>query len=165
MIIVIDSDTIVTDQSSMALQQEIPMHRSEQNVARPVKYLHTQAEKKQVEFMQDAIQWSAEQCHTILTDDAMKTKEYDPDIAPVLARIVTDINKRATAQGASFAQQYMVQKEIKKYGEAKSKAAIKELDQLLKRNCFMQINVPTLTATEKSKAVNLLLFLTKKRSG
>ena len=54
---------------------------------------------------------------------------------------------------------------IKKFGAAGSKAAIKDLDQLHKQNCFSPVDVSTLTATEKSESVNSLLFLTKNHSG
>ena len=58
-----------------------------------------------------------------------------------------------------------VQKGIKKFGAAGSEAAIKELDQLHKCNCFTPVDVATMTTAEKSKAVNSLLFLTNKCTG
>jgi hypothetical protein len=44
-------------------------------------------------------------------------------------------------------------------------AAIEELDQLHKRNCFSPVDVSTMTKAEKQKAMESLLFLTEKRDG
>ena len=117
-----------------------------------------QAKKKQVSFSDDAILKSVKQRHAILSDETTRDKKYNPDVAPVIARIMTDIHERTTAHGASFVQQYMVQKGIKKFGEAGVKAAIKELDQLHRRNCFTPVDVATMTTVKKTKAVNSLLF-------
>ena len=95
----------------------------------------------------------------------MRTKQYNPDVAPVIAHIMTDIHEHTTAHGASFTQQYMVQKGIKKFGAARVKATIKELNQLHKQNCFTPVDVSTLTTAKKSKAVNSLLFLNEKYTG
>ena len=83
-----------------------------------------QAQKKQVSFTDDAILKSVEQCHAILSNESTKTKKYNPNVAPVIARIITDIHERTTAHGASFVQQYMVQNGIKQFGQAGAKAAI-----------------------------------------
>ena len=89
--------------------------------------------------------------------------EYSPQVAMVAARFISDINEKTTRQGASFAQQYMLKKGLRKFGESGTAAASKELDQLHKRNCFTPIDVSTLTADEKKKAVDALMFLTEKR--
>ena len=101
----------------------------------------------------------------ILSDETTKTKQYNPDVVPVIARIMTDICEHATAHGASFIHQYMIQKGIKKFGAAGSQAAMKELSQLHKRNCFRPVDIATMTTAEKSKVVNSLLFLTEKCTG
>ena len=51
------------------------------------------------------------------------------------------------------------------FGEKGKKATTKELDQLHQRNCFMPIDVSKLTASEKKKAQEALMFLTEKRDG
>ena len=43
------------------------------------------------------------------------------------------------------------------------KAASKELDQLHQRNCFTPLDVSQLSASEKCKAMESLMFLTEKR--
>jgi len=73
------------------------------------------------------------------------------------------INAKVMVQGASYGQQYILQKGLKKFKERGSEAAIKELDQLHKQNCFTPVDVSSLTAAEKRKAQEALMFLTKKR--
>jgi hypothetical protein len=67
-------------------------------------------------------------------------------------------------KGAAFAQKYILQKGLKKFGE-KGKEPSAELDQLHKRHCFNSVHVSTLTPSEKKKTMESLLFLTAKRDG
>ena len=76
-----------------------------------------------------------------------------------------DINMKASSQGASFVQQCILQKGLKKFGQEGRKAAVKEADQLHKRNCFTPISVGELTPEEKKKAQEALMFLCQKRDG
>ena len=89
--------------------------------------------------------------------------EYNPQLAMVIARCMADINGKVTAHGASYAQQYILQKGLKKFKERGSDAAIKELDQLHKRNCFTPVEIASLTKEERRKAQEALMFLTEKR--
>jgi hypothetical protein len=76
-----------------------------------------------------------------------------------------DINEGAINHGANFAQNYILQKGMKKFGDASSAATSKELDQLHSRNCFSPRDVSTLTVEEKKKALEALMFLTEERDG
>jgi hypothetical protein len=80
-------------------------------------------------------------------------------------QVITNINSKATAKGASFAQQYLLQHGTKKFGDKGAQAATKELDQLHQRNCFTPIDVSKMTPSEKKKAQQALMFLTEKRDG
>ena len=92
--------------------------------------------------------------------------KYAPQLAMVIARIITKINSRVTAEGAAFGQQYIFQKGLKKFGRKRGgAAALKEVDQLHKQHCFTPMDVSTLTVLEKKQAQEALLFLTEKRSG
>jgi hypothetical protein len=75
------------------------------------------------------------------------------------------IRQGASNHGANFAQNYILQKGLKLFGEAGSKAAGKELDQLHSRNCFSPRDISTMTDEEKRKALEALMFLTEKRDG
>jgi hypothetical protein len=76
---------------------------------------------------------------------------------------MSDINSQATIEGANFAQQYIVQRGLKKFGQSGAKAATKEMDQLHRRNCFTPIDVASMTQEERRKTVDALMFLTEKR--
>ena len=89
--------------------------------------------------------------------------ECDPKDALVVAQLIIDIMLRASANGASFAQQYLLNKGLQKFGERGYDASYKELDQLHHRVCFSPRDVSKLTPQEKKKAMEALLFLTEKR--
>ena len=86
-------------------------------------------------------------------------------MAPVIAVIMNDINNRVTANGAQFAQQHLLNKGLKVFGERGDQASTKELDQLHRRECFTPISISDLTSDEKKKAVQALMFLSEKRDG
>ena len=83
----------------------------------------------------------------------------------MIARVMTEINSKATTHGASFGQQYMLKKGLKKFKERGDAAVTKELDQLHQRNCFSPVDIATLSSEEKRKAQEALMFLTEKRDG
>ena len=68
------------------------------------------------------------------------------------------INKKAC-----FGPQYMLQKGLKMFGDKGYNAAKTEIGQLHDRVCFRPLNVSKLTPTEKSQAMEALMFLTEKR--
>jgi hypothetical protein len=90
---------------------------------------------------------------------------YSIQCARVMARYMIEINEGATNHGASFAQNYILQKGLKKFGDEGATAACRELDQLHSRNCFSPRDISTLTVEEKKKALEALMFLTEKRDG
>ena len=48
----------------------------------------------------------------------------------VFARFIIEINSKATVKGTSYAQQYILQKGLKVFGDRGTKAATQEVDQL-----------------------------------
>ena len=89
--------------------------------------------------------------------------EYKNTHAMLIARCMDDINNRVTTRGASFAQQFLLQKGLKVLGEHGHEAATKEMDQLHRQNFFTPISVKDMTSTERRKAMEALMFLTEKR--
>ena len=87
---------------------------------------------------------------------------YTHQLAMVITHIMVKINKKATTMGASFGQQYILQKGLKIFGKCGEVAASKEMDQLHQHNCFTPINVKKLMPTKKKKAMEALMFLIKK---
>ena len=57
-------------------------------------------------------------------------EEYDAEMAPFIAMIINDINNQSAADGAQFAQQHLLNKGLKVFGDQGAKASTKELDQL-----------------------------------
>ena len=89
-------------------------------------------------------------------------EEYKTELAMVIARFMVEINSKATVKGASYAQQYILQKGLKVFGGRGTKAATKEVDQLHQRTCFTPMHIGALTPSERKKAMEALMFLTEK---
>jgi hypothetical protein len=83
-------------------------------------------------------------------------------MAMVIAQVMSNINSKATIQGASFAQQYIIQRGLKKFGQCGADAATKEMNQLHRRHCFTPIHVASLKPEERHKCVDVLMFIGKK---
>ena len=85
----------------------------------------------------------------------------------MIARVITDINGNVQRKRLefveTFSQQYILQKGLKVFGKRGEKGAHKELEQLHKRTCFSPVSVKEMSPAEKEKAMNALMFLTKKR--
>ena len=91
--------------------------------------------------------------------------EYTVNIAGVAARHIHSVNEKAMANGTSLGQQYIVQKGLKLFGQKGREAAASEMGQLHNRECFHPIHVSDMSASEKSKAQEALMFLSEKKSG
>ena len=121
--------------------------------------------KPKVKF-QDEAQHLLETCHNLIAQVSPNPdldREYAPQAAMIMARVMAEINAKATAEGASFGQQYILQKGLKKFGDRGMQGTMKELDQLHRRTCFSPIDISKLTPEEKRKAQEALMFLTEKR--
>ncbi len=128
---------------------------------------HVHGKSKQVKFADQEWQ-ELEQRHNNFDQVNIKDGKHiecSTVQAMVIAQFMTEINERATTEGASFGQQYIFQKGIKKFGKRGSAAAAKELDQLHQRNCWAPVLPSTITAEEKKKSPQSLMFLTEKRDG
>jgi len=109
-----------------------------------------------------------EYCHNLIMQthpDTDKYVEYGFNFAMLITRMMTEFQDRVSVHGASFAQQYILKKGLKKFGECGEAASSKEMDQLHRRNCFTPILVSTMTASKRKKAMEALMFLTEKRDG
>ena len=125
---------------------------------------YAQQEKK-VTFDGDA-DMQLEYCHNLViqsepNEDQMK--EYSPSEAMLMARLMNDINSRVVREGASFAQQYLLNKGLKIFGQKGRDASKKEMDQLHRRSCFTPRSIAEMTQTERRKAQQALMFLGEKR--
>ena len=95
--------------------------------------------------------------------------EYNVNLAQIIGQIMVDINGSVTRRGLdvleSFAQQYMLEKGLKKFGDKGEQATYKEVEQLHKRTCFTPVSIKDMTESERKKAQLALTFLTEKRDG
>jgi hypothetical protein len=107
-----------------------------------------------------------EYCHNLIAQTKPnESKEYNPSDAMLMARLINDLNINIMEKGASFAQQYLLNKVIKVFGQRGCDASKKEMDQLHRRSCFTPISVAEMTPTERRKAQQALMFLGEKRDG
>ena len=129
-------------------------------------YYQEEEKIKKVTFKNPISSTELEYCHNLITQihpNPNEDVEYSVSHAMLIARVMQDLNAKITTQGASFAQQYLLQKGLKIFGEQGHAASSKEMDQLHRRNCFTPISIAEMTPTERSKAMEALMFLSQKR--
>jgi hypothetical protein len=76
-------------------------------------------EQKKVSFESDA-DLELEYHHNLITHnepDEGQRKEYSPSDAMLMARLIYDLNTRVVREGASFAQQYLLNKGLTIFGQ------------------------------------------------
>ena len=161
-----NGDATDTEPDVADTEEAVQETRRSSRQTQPVDRLtYAQVAKKAVSF-EDGGTAKLEHCHNLITQVHPNPDEdvtYSTQLAMVIARLMVDINEKATDQGASFAQQYIFQKGLKVFGARGSAAALKELDQLHRRTCFTPLSIAELTPSEKKKAMEALMFLTEKR--
>jgi hypothetical protein len=162
---VITDDDEDDDDDDGTVTTETESSRPTRERSQPDRLTYYQA--MQLEATKAEDDWhTLEQCHNLLAQvhpNPGWDRSYTPEKAMVIARVMSDINSKTTIEGASFAQQYIVQRGLKKFGQRGADAATKEMDQLHRRNCFSPIDVASLTTDERRKTVNALMFLGEKR--
>jgi hypothetical protein len=92
-----------------------------------------------------------------------QTIEYGSNQAMLIARFIQDITRNVNKHGASFVQQYILQKGLKVFGNKGHEASKKEIDQLHRRTCFAPFKVKGMKPSKRKKAQMALMFLTEKR--
>jgi hypothetical protein len=157
-------------------QQEVPVEPTRRSTreTRPIERLEPKMsgksymqEQKKVNFECDA-ELELEYHHNLITQnepDEGQSKEYSPSDAMLMARLIYDLNTRVIREGASFAQQYLLNKGLKIFREKGRDASKKEMDQLHRRSCFTSKSIAEMTQIERRKAQQALMFLEEKRDG
>jgi hypothetical protein len=128
-------------------------------------YMQNDKKKRKVSFAKDELR-QLEYCHNLVAQvkpDEDKIIEYGSNKAMLIARFIQDITMNVNKHGASFAQQYMLQKRLKVSGRKGHDASMKEINQLHKRKCFEPLKVKEMKPSERKKAQIALMFLTEKR--
>jgi len=68
------------------------------------------------------------------------------------------IRDKIQSNGISFIQQYYITTGLKVCKERRNEAALKELEMMLKRNCFVPIHVKDMTHGQRQKAADAMLL-------
>jgi hypothetical protein len=166
----------VDDSTDSESEEEFDLRRSTRVTRQPVRltYGNYQGKERKVSFDKKATN-KIEQGYNLITTEETKTIEYSPVMAQVAARTIVMLKERVRNivenfekirkgdREWSFAQQYILQAGLKKFGIRGREAVKKEFGQLHHRVCFRPIDVSTLTKSEKEKAQKALVFLTEKR--
>ncbi len=107
------------------------------------------------------------QQHLEMTDAPVE--EYTRETAQVIANNMCHWNNMCQhfddQQLLMFVQTYSLNKGLQKFGEPGRKAAHKEMKQLHDRVVFKPIHIKDMTALEKKRAMESLIFLNEKRDG
>jgi hypothetical protein len=128
-------------------------------------YMQNNKKKRRVSLAEDKLR-QLENCHNLVAQvkpDEEKIIEYGSNKAMLIARFIQDITLNVNKNRASFAQQYMLQKGLKVFGNKGHEASMKESDQLHKRMSFAPLKVKEMKPSERKKAQMALMFLTEKR--
>ena len=118
-------------------------------------------------------QMTAEQCCQIIEHIKLQEKhnlfhtseqanEYSQQEAMMIGRLINDFNNQVGSEQA-FAQQYILEKGLRKFGKKGKEAALKEMRQLHDRTCFVPTLIKNMNWNERKKAQKALLYLTEKR--
>jgi hypothetical protein len=163
-----------TEDPAEEAEPDVQRTRSNRAIVRP-DYLspgsfqgssYMQKAKKKVTFEMDKIA-QLEHCHNLVVKEQPNPNdmwEYTTLEAVIITKCMLELKSKVTIQGASFAQQYLLEKGLKMFGKRGSDATNKEMDQLHKQHCFNPLSVAELTPSEKEKAMEALMLLSEKRT-
>ncbi len=123
-------------------------------------------QRKKVTFKSDP-NMHLEYCHNLIAQtkpNTSQSKEYNPSDAMIMARLINDLNTKVIKKGASFSQQYLLNKGINVFGHKGQTASMKEMDQLHRRSCFTPISIAKMTSIEQRKAQQASMFQEKRKT-
>jgi hypothetical protein len=94
-----------------------------------------------------------------------ESKEHQPEEAMSMARLMNDLNVKVMEKGACLAQQQLLNKGIKVFGQRGRDASKRKMDQLRHQSCFTPTSVAKMTPTEWRNGQQALMFLGEKCDG
>jgi hypothetical protein len=106
--------------------------------------------------------------HNLVTQtvpDEGQSKEYSPSNAMLTARLIYNLKSRVVREGTSSAQQYLLNKGLKIFGQKGWDASKKEIDQPHQRSCFTPKSIAKMTQIEWRKAQQALMFFGEMQDG
>ena len=67
--------------------------------------------------------------------------EYSDGNVKMISRVIEDLRNNKMKKGTSFAHRYFLHEGFKKFGQEKSDALTKQMDQIYKQNYFEPISI------------------------
>ena len=116
------------------------------------------------DYMKEAV-LNRETCHNLISKDVKKKRvsEYGLRTGKVIARTISALRNNIANSESSHAQQYMLKKGLKIFGQKGKAAAMAELLQQHQRACFEPVWVHKLLPIERKRAMISLMLLMEKR--
>ena len=121
---------------------------------------------ERMNYSTEKVRKELEYSHNIIHQSRSETNmtiEYNHYQAIAMARFINEFRERVNIKGYSYAQQYILNKGLKMFGNRGKKALMTELDQLCRRNCFTPVSIKDMSMEERQRAQVALMFLTEKR--
>jgi hypothetical protein len=112
-------------------RESVPVSRLKPNMSGKLYLQNDKKTKKKVVFAEDELK-QLEYCHNLVSQvkpEKEQIIEYGSSQAMLIARFIQDITMNVNQHGASFAQQYILQKGLKLFGNKVHDALKKEIDQ------------------------------------
>ena len=147
------------------VERLVPSMRGQSYLEKEIRNSILKNKKKTVRIMEDEVrklEVSHNIVHQVQFEDG-QVWEYDIEDTMLITRLIGDLQNQVTIHKDSFAQQYILQKGLKVFGQKGHSAAKKELEQLDKRICFYPVAINEMTSEERKKAQQALMFLCEKR--
>jgi hypothetical protein len=99
----------------------------------------------------------------IASETRQGTIKYGSSQAMLIAQFIQDITLNISEHGASFAQQYVLQKGLKVFGKKGHDASMKEINQLHRTTCFAPLKVKNMKPSKRRKVHMAFMFLIEKK--
>ena len=153
-----------TPYPSTPYQTPMPTRRSERSRNPPERLNFDQR------TMPTKQEWAAmEQNHNIEELEDCLHEEYTDDRLMIIAQLMVRLHHGAQMLGseifACYGQQHVYERGLKLFGEEGEEAAVKEMDQMVRRVCFTPIDPAELSESEFKKAQDAMMLLSQKKTG
>jgi hypothetical protein len=154
-----DVNAVISEQETNSQGSELrrstresrPVSRLEPNMSGKPYVQNDKKTIKKVVFAEDELK-QLEYCHNLVSQvkpTEEQTIEYGSNQAMLITRFIQDIIRNVNKHGASFAQQYILQKGLKVFGNKGHEASKKEIDQLHRRTCFAPLKVKEMKPSKR----------------
>jgi hypothetical protein len=138
-----DKEYRATEATRRSTQETRPIERLEPNMSGK---LYMQQNEK--EIFESNVDVQLEYRYNLVTQSKpseSQSKEYSPLDDMLMDRLIYDLNTKIVREGASFAQQYLLNKRLRIFGQKGRDASKKEMDQFHPPSCFTPMSTTAMT--------------------